>query len=344
MGIDIVDPRTVPGWDSFLARNEGISFFHSSCWAAVLAETYRYKPIYLACFDKDAISLVMPLMEIRSLLTGARGVSLPFTDHCVPFSYNDGLLREARERALDYGRIAKWRFIEWRDGSSLGGGAPEYENYLTHDLSLEKNEDELFSGLKDSNRRNIRKSIREGVSIEIAQCMDSLKAFYRLNCLTRRRHGLPPQPYLFYKNVYKHIVSQGYGIVARAEHSGQTIAASVFFLFGTQAIFKFGASDLSSQDLRPNNLLMWETIRWLKRKNFTRLNFGRTEPENEGLLRYKRAWGARETPFSYHRFNYRKGTFIRGFRKPGARRRNFVSKTPLVLLRLIGGLAYRHVG
>lgn len=53
------------------------------------------------------------------------------------------------------------------------------------------------------------------------------------------------------------------GIIARADHYGQTIAASIFFTFGTQAIFKHGASDPTHHRFRPNHLLMWEAIQWL---------------------------------------------------------------------------------
>jgi len=341
MAVDIMDPRAVPGWDRTLLESGDHSFFHSSGWAAVLIETYRYRPLYLTHFDKNGVSLVMPLMEVR---TGTRGVALPFTDHCEPFSLEDGLLREARDRALAYGRAAGWRFIEWRGSGPVSDDTPAYETFLTHDISLGKSEDELFSEFKQANRRNIRKAVREEVSVSIDRSMDSLESFYRLNCVTRRRHGLPPQPLLFFRKVHEHILSKALGIVARAVHGGKTIAASVFFLFGTQAIFKYGASDHSHQDLRPNNLLMWEAIRWLQRNGITRLNLGRTEPENEGLLRFKRAWAGMEASVAYHRYGFKTEAFAAGRKKPYPRRFKLLSKAPLSMLRLVGRLAYRHIG
>lgn len=124
MSIKFVDPRDVNAWDSLLSQNDHFSVFLTAGWAAVLAETYRYRPGYLTNFEKDTLSLLMPFMEARSFLTVKRGVSLPFTDYCPPFSRQDRSLLEARDRALDYGRVAQWRYIEWRDSAFLGSQPP----------------------------------------------------------------------------------------------------------------------------------------------------------------------------------------------------------------------------
>jgi hypothetical protein len=345
MVIDFVDPRSVDGWDAALAAAGDRSFFHTAAWAAVLSESYRYEPLYQARESGPGFDLVMPLMEVRSSLTGLRGVSLPFTDHCLPFAAESGLVEEARAKAMDYGRKAGWKFIEWRDGGPSAAERPAHETYFTHRISLERQEDELFSGLKETNRRNVRKARREGVTVTFDPSGESLEAFCRLNDLTRRRHGLPPQPSRFFKNVHKHILAKGLGIVALARQNGGIIAASVYFLFAREALFKYGASDHSRQGIRPGNLLMWEAIRWLKANGFSHLDLGRTEPENEGLLRYKRAWGGEEGTFDYHRYSFRTGSYIEAPRRirPAFFKR-VVGGAPLPLLRVLGGLLYRHVG
>jgi CelD/BcsL family acetyltransferase involved in cellulose biosynthesis len=174
---------------------------------------------------------------------------------------------------------------------------------------------------------------------------EALEAFCRLNDLTRQRHGLPPQPTRFFRNVHKHILAKGLGIVALARHNGGTIAASVFFLFGPEALYKYGASDHAHQAIRPGNLLMWEAIRWLKANGSSHLDLGRTEPENEGLLRYKRAWGGVEGTFDYHRYSLRTGSYVKAPRRVRpSRLKRLIGSAPLPLLRVMGGLLYRHVG
>jgi len=345
MDIEIVDPRSEPGWDAALLASEDPAFFHSAAWAAVLAETYRFTPLYLAGRDQARFSLVMPLMEVRSVLTGSRGVSLPFTDFCPPFAVDGRLVEAARARALEYGRRAGWRFIEWRDGGPAGAGPAAHETYFRHDIFLGRSESALFAALPAANRRNIRKAAREGVSTSIDGSRRSLEAFYRLNCRTRRRHGLPPQPFRFFDKLYDHVLSKGLGIVALAHHAGRAVAGSVFLLFGGRAIFKYGASDRSRQSLRPNNLLMWDAMLWLKANGQTHLDLGRTEPENEGLLRFKRAWGGDESTLDYHQYSFKAEAFVTGRRRPRPEMwSRLAARAPLLLLRLFGTLAYRHIG
>jgi len=133
--------------------------------------------------------------------------------------------------------------------------------------------------------------------------------------MTRKRHGLPPQPFVFFKNVFDYIISKGYGIVVSALQSNTTIGASVFFHFGKNALYKYGASDMKFQNLRPNNLIMWEAIKWYRNRGNETINFGRTEPYNLGLLRFKRLWGASESPIKYYRYECKKRIiFIRKYR------------------------------
>jgi CelD/BcsL family acetyltransferase involved in cellulose biosynthesis len=165
-----------------------------------------------------------------------------------------------------------------------------------------------------------------------------------LHCSTRKRHGLPPQPFFFFENVFKHVILKDYGQIISAIYSGKAVAASIFFHFGPNAIYKYGASDAAHHDLRPNNLLMWEAIRWYRDRGFETLNLGRTEVENYGLLRYKRAWGAAESSFSYYRFDFNKSAFVRNRSRSADFYSRFCPLVPTSISRIIGTLFYKHAG
>jgi hypothetical protein len=343
MNLEPVNPRDRSDWDALLLKSGDQSFFHTSGWAAVLEKAYGFKPVYFVSSVEGRLIFLMPMMEVRSRLTGRRGVSLPFTDFCPPHVEGDAFPEDAVGRVIDYGLRAGWDYIEWRDGRCFDDSLPPYDTYFVHDLDLARPEAELFSLLKDANQRNIKKAVREGVSISIDQSLASVKAFYRLNCLTRKRHGLPPQPYSFFGHVFESIVARGGGIVISASHGGQPIAASVFFHFGAEALYKYGASDLVHQGVRPNNLIMWEAIKWYRDRGFKNLNLGRTEIDNEGLLKYKRTWGAKESLLRYYRYDVKKKAFLH--RPPAGRLSTKIfSRTPVPVLRLFGRLFYKHAG
>jgi len=344
MTFEILNPLDIPDWDDLVLATGKASFFHSSAWARVLNESYGYKPVYFSSFENGKLTALMPVMEVNSWLTGKRGVSLPFTDQVSTIAPDRTFFEKQVKGVTEYGENAGWKYIEWRSGSVFPEEVIASESHYTHELNLLKTEKELFSGLRDSTRRNIKKATKAGVSVEISQSLDPIKAFYRLNCITRKRHGLPPQPFSFFDKVFEHVISKDHGIVVSGLNSGKVIASAVFFHFGKKAIYKYGASDLAHQEMRANNLIMWEAIKWCRDSGFKTFNFGRTEPENEGLLQFKRGWGGEESQLKYHRYGMKKKAFQGGRASADGLVNKAFARIPVGALRFIGSLLYRHVG
>jgi hypothetical protein len=124
----------------------------------------------------------------------------------------------------------------------------------------------------------------------------------------------------------------------------QIIASAIFFNFGTNVIYKYGASDLGYQKLRPNNLIMWEAIKCQREQGFEALNLGRTEHGNQGLLQFKRGWGAEERLLKYYRYDFKKEAFLGSHAKAGGSHNKIFSRAPIPLLRVFGSLLYKHAG
>ena len=282
-------------------------------------------------------------MEVKSFLTGRRGVSLPFTDHCPPIAEDEALFRNAFEKAVQSGKKKGWRTLEIRGGNGYFKDISACSTYYTHFLSLTDNKSEIFSNFRSSTKRNIKKAIKEEVNVAISNTLESVKEFYSLNCMTRKQHGLPPQPYFFFKKIYEHIISAKKGFVALANYKNKYIAGAVYFHFGEKAIYKYGASDKNYQKLRANNLVMWEAIKWHAQNSFKHFSFGRTELDHEGLLQFKRGWGAKEETINYYRFDLAKNAFIKDSSKIRSSY-SFFQKMPMPLLKLTGSLLYRHLG
>ena len=271
--MDIVDPTQCPQWDEILLNTPGSSFFHTSSWAKVLKESYGYKPIYFAEVGDNRIGTLIPFAEINSLLTGKRGVSLPFTDSCGLILEDGVQFKKYFDQIKEFGKNAKWKSMELRGGDHWHPEALPASTYIGHALNISRDEDSIFEGFRDSTKRNIKKAIKEGVQVKIDHSFESVKEFYRLNCLTRKRHGLPPQPFKFFQKIFECIISQRGGFISLASFAGHYVAGAMFFQFGDSAIFKYGASDKKYQHLRANNLVMWQAIReimpeWLWENTF----------------------------------------------------------------------------
>lgn len=342
--LNITNPLTYPGWDEFLLTQETGVFFHSSYWARVLHDTYGYKPLYFTAFDQEKLKALIPVMEIQSIFTGKRGVSLPFSDYCeiliseqVDFCY-------VMDALVEYGKRARWKSIELMDGRYFPEKTLFCSFYYGHVLNLKKDLDMLLLTFSNNTKRNIRKALQQDVIVTRDDSMDSIKEFYHLHCMTRKRHGIPPQPYKFFENIHKHVFMSGHGFVMLASCRGKVIAGAMYFNYDDQAIFKFGASDYSYRHLQANSLVMWKAIEWFNGIGVKMLSFGRTELGNEGLRRFKKGWGTVERTIKYYKYDLHTGAFTSKNSLLSDLQIRINRRLPLFVLRTAGALLYRHIG
>lgn len=339
---EIINPLTERDWDANLARHPQCSIFQSAAWAAALCDTYGFKPLYLALREAGAVRAVWPMMEVESWLTGRRGVSLPFTDECEPLETEAGLLQSLIPNLIAQGRERRWKYIEFRGGRKLLKDVPASLAFYSHEIELGANEKQIFEGLDPAVRRAIRKGEKEGVKIEVDNTLEAVKIFYDLLCRTRKKHGLPPQPFVFFRNIYRHILSQNRGMVILARHQGRAVAGAVYFNLGGHAIYKYGASDETFQHLRGNNLVMWEAIKWHAHKGFKHLHLGRTSLGNEGLRRFKLGWGAREERVEYVKYDLAGNRFLTDNDESAGWHNKVFNAAPIWMSKLAGAVLYRH--
>ncbi len=347
----LIDPvREEKRWDALIATFPDATFFHTAAWAATLIEAYSFKPFYCAWIDpssSQALALV-PIMETRTITGKRKGVSLPFSDECQPLVTDPSLWGEILQQLAVVGKERKWRCIEFRGGRELMGDAPASAEYIGHQLDLDKQTPELFSILSRQLRQNISNARDKGVTVRHDRSLEELRAFYRLNCLTRREHGIPPQPWHFFESLHRHILSQGKGFVSIGrDGQGKALAAGLFLEYGARAEYKYSASDRRFQLTRANNLVVWESMSTCAAEKKKTMSFGRTDCDQEGLRRYKRGYGAKECPIHYYRYDIPSQRFIGAETERSAPRTmiySFFRRCPLFILRLIGDAVYKYNG
>ena len=338
-----VDPLEDPHWDEDLASCPGASFFHTTAWARVLKSTYGFSPAYFTLRESGGLLSILPFLEIKSWLTGRRGVSLPFTDECAPLCPNLDSFRRLYQEALVFGRVHHWKYLECRGGRSQFGDAPASASYYGHLLDLRPGAEKVFAGFDSSVQRALRKADRSGLTIEFSRELEAVHEFYRLMRKTRKRHGVPPQPFPFFAAIHRHILAEKLGWVVLARHEGTPVAAAVYFHFGKTAIYKYGASDKAFQHLRANNLVMGEAIKRHAEEGFETLNFGRTSITNPGLRKFKLSWGTSEYPIDYVRHDLRTDEFVAAEPTSSGWTTRLLKLLPAPVSRLVGGVLYKHV-
>ena len=339
----ICDPVRNPGWDHLIALHRDAGSFHTSAWAKVLHKTYNHHPFYLRFSRGRRLAALVPIMEVRSPFTGRRGVCLPFSDTCEPLIFDLEAVELVRDRVVRFARERRWKHLEIRGGKLFQSVSSSAVTFYGHTLDLRRHVEELHERFDSPVRRAIRKAERSNVSALVVRSRQAIDDFYRLHVQTRQRHGLPPQPASFFLNTYEHIIKPGLGFIVLARRGSRPIAAAVFFRFGKNAVYKYGASDKRFQEFRANNLVMWHGIQLLARTGVEKLHFGRTDCENDGLRRFKLSWDTQEEPIDYFRVDPSGRQCPPPIRRNGGLHKRIFGRLPLVFNRLAGSILYPHL-
>jgi CelD/BcsL family acetyltransferase involved in cellulose biosynthesis len=331
-----------PRWLRLAESAPEATAFHQPAWLQALARTYGYQTVVLALLDEHGeMAGGLPLARVRRPLSGVTYVSLPFTDHCPPIARDDSALQLLASGIADWRRHAGAPELEIRGRLPEGSGLTAEVVGVRHLLPLDEGSHEL-GRLKPSVARHVKAAARAGVRVRIGSSREEMRTFYRLHVQTRRRLGVPVQPKRFLNAVWQQLVEPGRGFLAVAEaSSGEPVAAALFLAYGQSLIYKYGASDASRWELKPNHLLFWDAIGWGRENGFRVLDFGRSDLASDGLRRFKAGWGAQEVPLEYMRSRASthgpsgNGRLAEGL---GA----VIKRSPPFVCRAVGELLYRY--
>lgn len=341
MTIRLADPASEPEWDEKLARLAGVTFFHGAAWCNVLKESYGFHPCYVLAENRGVPRGLLPLMEVDNWPKGRRGISLPFTDECPLLALHDGDREEIAAAAMREGRKRGWKYLECR--GLPAGPVVSSVSFYKHVLPVERDEKKMFGCFASTVQRAIRKAERSGVTVDISTSLEAMRGFYRLHGRTRRKHGVPPQSFVFFESIYRNVLQRGQGFVVTARLGARAIAAAVFFRFGNKAVYKFGASDERVQHWRGNNLVMWEAIRHLSREGSAELDFGRTSLGNEGLRAFKLGWGTSESRLDYSKYDFASDSFVADRDHASGWHTRIFNRLPSPLARWVGAALYARL-
>ncbi len=290
----LVDPSVDTRWDACVGQHPDGVIYHHSGWGKVLQETYGYQPLHLAVQGPDPQTLagIMPWGLARRGRRAAL-VSVPFAAYC-PCLLPPAALPDAvafmRERHPDVARI-ELRLLDDR-GDSVGGSARRAD-YVTHFLDLAPGPEQLFRACHESSiRQRIRRAEKLGLAFRTADSETDLRRFYTLETSVRRKHGLPPQPFAFFRNLSHAFAPLGHMHLGVVEQEGRVVAAAVLLNLNGVYHLEYSATDARFMRLGANQKLIWECIRLACDNGGRRFDFGRSSLQNASLIEFKERWGA----------------------------------------------------
>jgi hypothetical protein len=285
--------------------------------------------------------------QVESWLVRPRLVSLPFSDHADPLMDDPEELLGLVEFLTCESSMRRWHSIEMRPPEP--GAAPQRwgalgnsQEFLLHRLNLQPSATELFPGLhKDSIQRKIRRAERERLQYQEGRNEELLRAFYNLTVVTRSRQGVPPQPYVWFRNVLDCLGEHAKLRVASKD--GRPIAAIFTLHYKRTVVYKYGCSDAQWHNLGGMPLVLWRAIEDAKASGAAEVDFGRSDPGNRGLITFKEKFGAEPSKLTYKKFPNSSARFAGAQWADRTMKRVFTA-LPEKLQVLAGKIIYPHIG
>ncbi len=334
-------------WNDFVERHPLGTVYHHSAWHRVIEDTYGYRGSYCTIEEDGRLAAGLPFVLIHNLPLRRRLVSYPYSDTCDPLVHGPEELEAIMRVVRGYAASRRIGSAEIRTGRLSGSlyraqGDSRYCNFV---LALDAGKEKLFRSFhKNCVQRGIRKA--ESSRLEVVEGKDvaDMKRFYDLHVGTRKRHGVPPQPFRFFRNLWVIFHPRKMISLLFARTNGVDAAAVISLRFKDSVYYKFAAGEKLFFHKRPNHLLIWRLIEKAVSDGYRYLDFGRTFTGDRGLMQWKRRWGAVPARFEYvYPFDNTGGRF----NQQGSRINRILSgilrNMPCFIVRMSGELFYRYL-
>jgi serine/alanine adding enzyme len=283
-------------WDEYVMQCPEGTFFHLTGWKNVIEKSLRLTPIYIMALNEaDKIRGVLPMFLMRDILTRKYLVSLPFSAHagiCADdMDIRTELLKKANEIAVE-NRV---QYIELRQLADEVFQLPTQKDFVTMIVKLEKGEEFLWNHSFNKRRRTaVRKAQKEGLTVDFKK--NHLAEFYNILSINQRNLGTPNYPKLFLRNFLEEFNDSANIIVVK--YRDKIIGGTLFVTYKNMLIPFWAASLSQYNNLRPNDMLYWEAMKFACRNGFKYFDFGRSTI-NSGTFKFKQNWGAETVHLNY---------------------------------------------
>jgi FemAB-related protein (PEP-CTERM system-associated) len=338
-------------WNMLVEEQVKDTFYYDHRWFELIVKLYGYRIIPLTTSNAEGeVTGFLPLCSISSPITGRRLVSLPFADHCPLFATDEASANDLIDQAIHLAQRQNVKYLELRAGANdvlaKRSDLMESNLYVNWALSLSDQSDDVWKGLRKPVQHQIKKSQKLGVQVRPAQKREDMELYYKLHLQTRiKKHGMPAQSRNYFYQLWDTFAESGALKLLLAEHESTTVAGIILFASGSTVHYVYGASDEHYLHLAANNLLFWNAITWGCTQGYKRFDLGRTACDNQGLMEFKRRWGAIKEPLPY--YYYPRTAGLASTSESSWKYRLLTStwkKLPLALSAPLGGFLYRHLG
>src|SRR5215472_2454080 len=176
-------------WDQFVWAHPRGTFFHLSGWKRVIERAFGHRTYYLIAERGSAITGVMPLTHVKSLLFGSSLISNAFSVYGGPIAEDSATLCKLEAEAVRLMDAISVPVLELRVFSTTRADWPcKKDLYASFRRPIDSSIEQNLKSIPRKQRAMIRKGIRNKLRSEID---DDVERLYRIYAESVRNLGTP---------------------------------------------------------------------------------------------------------------------------------------------------------
>jgi len=291
----------VDDWNSFVEENDRSNIFQTSAFCNSFRNYPNYKPTPVFVLDKDNKICGIITLIIYSEKTGLIGKlstrAISFDYPLVPPNIDTSRLTEAI-RYNYQGKLIHWNLVPFEESedskTELLNSGFSLEPHLNFVFDLSLGENALFSNISKTRRKQIRRAENRNVKIRILNELSEFDNHYEILADTYRNAKIPLFNLGFFSNLIKGLNSSQL-LVVEATVDDKMIGFRLVLLHNKYMFDFFAGSDKNYYSSYPNDILVWETLKYGANNGYTVFNFGGAgHPDKEyGVREFKKSFGGK---------------------------------------------------
>lgn len=336
-----LEAKLEPAWDAYATADPHGTFFHRTAWRRVIEEAFGHRTHYLVAEQDGAITGLLPLVHIRSLLFGSKLVSVPFCVYGGPLASDADTRRALYEHSLELMRRVGANIVEFRMRE------PPFEDletrsdlYATFRKRISFDEETNLKAIPRKQRAVIRKGIQLGLSVRVDQ---DTEGFHRIYAESVRNLGTP-----VFSRRYLRLLLQYFNDcceIMTILDNDKPLAGVLSFYFRDEVLPYYGGSTPRARQRAANDFMYWQVMKRAAERGVRLFDFGRSKV-GTGSFAFKKNWGFEPQPL-YYQYALRAGQAVPDHNPLNPKYRLMIEtwkRLPLPLANLIGPAVVRGIG
>lgn len=332
-------------WDRFVEAMPAGTFFHRAGWAKVIETAFGHPTHYHFTERDGAITGVLPLGRVKTLLFGDTLISSPFCVYGGPLAADQeskaALIAHA-ERLLERtgASVLEFRHLGAPEDATVPGWVGRPDLYVTFRKAFEGDHDRNMKAIPRKQRAMVRKAIQNRL---VSVANRDVGVLHRIYAESVRNLGTPVFSRRYFQ-VLMDVFGDAADIVTVLDRE-RPIASVMNFYFRDQVMPYYGGGSAAARARAGNDFLYWETMRRAADRGFRLFDFGRSKI-GTGSFSFKHNWGFEPEMLRYQ-FRLKPGRTIPDHNPLNPKYRIFIAawkRLPLPVANALGPFVVRGVG